>query len=387
MAAKWLSRGTTRPSLRVTTRSMRRGECRVVGGDQRRHARLAHQRAPARRTRRSAVAGSRLPVGSSASSSRGALASARAMATRCCSPPDSSRRPVVGALAEAQLVEQLPARAPAPRRWPSAGDHLRQRHILHRRELRQQVMELVDEADVVRRTACARRRSGRRRRGRRSMTSPASGCSSSPAICSSVDLPAPDGPTSATISPAATSRSAPLQHRQRRRPGDVSAARRPQLDRTAPSLIAQRLDRIEPGGAPGRVAAWRGTTASAMRDDRDHLAQSTLAGSCGQEVDLGDEQPPARQRTRRTAGSLDVEAEDERRGRSRPACRRRRSRRRPCRKIRRIEPCVAPMVRRMAMSRPLFFTSMTRPEMMLSAATTMTASGSGTSRCARPAAR
>ena len=37
----------------------------------------------------SAVASSRLPVGSSASTSAGRLASARATATRCCSPPDS----------------------------------------------------------------------------------------------------------------------------------------------------------------------------------------------------------------------------------------------------------------------------------------------------------
>src|SRR5450432_602561 len=35
------------------------------------------------------VVGSRLPVGSSHSSSRGLLARARATATRCCSPPDS----------------------------------------------------------------------------------------------------------------------------------------------------------------------------------------------------------------------------------------------------------------------------------------------------------
>ena len=34
-----------------------------------------------------------------------------------------------------------------------------------------------------------------------------------------------------------------------------------------------------------------------------------------------------------------------------------------------IAPLVAPMVRRMAMSRPLSFTSIIRPEMMLSAAT------------------
>ena len=39
------------------------------------------------------------------------------------------------------------------------------------------------------------------------------------------------------------------------------------------------------------------------------------------------------------------------------------------RKMRRIEPRDAPMVRRMAMSELLSFTSMMRPEMMLSAAT------------------
>ena len=39
------------------------------------------------------------------------------------------------------------------------------------------------------------------------------------------------------------------------------------------------------------------------------------------------------------------------------------------RKMRMIAPCEAPMVRRMAMSLPLSFTSMMRPEMILSAAT------------------
>src|ERR1700712_2879552 len=38
----------------------------------------------------SLVSGSRLPVGSSASSTRGRLTNARAIATRCCSPPESS---------------------------------------------------------------------------------------------------------------------------------------------------------------------------------------------------------------------------------------------------------------------------------------------------------
>jgi pimeloyl-ACP methyl ester carboxylesterase len=62
----------------------------VVRGDQRRHPRLPHQPHHSMSNTRSDVSGSRLPVGSSASSSRGALASARQKATRCCSPPDSS---------------------------------------------------------------------------------------------------------------------------------------------------------------------------------------------------------------------------------------------------------------------------------------------------------
>ena len=44
------------------------------------------------------------------------------------------------------------------------------------------------------------------------------------------------------------------------------------------------------------------------------------------------------------------------------------------RKMRMIAPCPAPMVRRMAMSRSLFFTSMTRAEMMFSAAMATTIS-------------
>ena len=43
------------------------------------------------------------------------------------------------------------------------------------------------------------------------MTSPASGRSSSPARCSSVDLPAPDGATSATISARPSVKSAPFR--------------------------------------------------------------------------------------------------------------------------------------------------------------------------------
>ena len=97
----------------------------------------------------SAVCSSRSPVGSSASSSAGCITSARAIATRCCSPPDSipgrcvrrSRRP----------TRSSSARRPAGRARPPATPRDAQRHlgVLERGELRQQVMELEDEADVA----------------------------------------------------------------------------------------------------------------------------------------------------------------------------------------------------------------------------------------------
>ena len=63
-------------------------QLQVVGGDQRGDAGVWIRCSSSSNTC-AAVCGSRLPVGSSASSSRGALASARAIAVRCCSPPDS----------------------------------------------------------------------------------------------------------------------------------------------------------------------------------------------------------------------------------------------------------------------------------------------------------
>ena len=89
----------TRSSLRGSTirDDLRAGE--PLGPSSRRAARCASRparscprRGPASRNSArtvSAVASSRLPVGSSASTSAGLLASARATATRCCSPPDS----------------------------------------------------------------------------------------------------------------------------------------------------------------------------------------------------------------------------------------------------------------------------------------------------------
>ena len=56
--------------------------------------------------------GSRLPVGSSARTSCGSLTSARAIATRCCSPPDSSGGIGVEAVLQPDPLQHL-IRAPA----------------------------------------------------------------------------------------------------------------------------------------------------------------------------------------------------------------------------------------------------------------------------------
>ena len=107
----------------------------------------------------SAVCGSRLPVGSSARSSRGALARARAIATRCCSPPESSRRAVVAAARRGRASRAARSARASRLARSQAGDQLRHHDVLERRELRQQMMELVDEADLDRGACgCARRR-------------------------------------------------------------------------------------------------------------------------------------------------------------------------------------------------------------------------------------
>ena len=163
-----------------------------------REQRRAASRPCARRGRRSA----RRPAGQ-----RGDITSARAMATRCCSPPDS-------------IPGRCARRSPSPTRRSSASAAdaaLRDGHprdarghlgVLERRELGQQVVELEHEPD---RAVAERHPLGvaqRRHVGRRqSRPAPASAASSPPSTCSSVLFPTPDAPTTATISPCSTSRS------------------------------------------------------------------------------------------------------------------------------------------------------------------------------------
>ena len=114
------------------------------------------------------VASSRLPVGSSATRIAGSGASARASATRCCSPPESCGRIMRQAAAEPDRVELALG---AGERVARAGKLERHGDVLQRRHGRDQVEGLKDDADIL--AAEARQRvfvelaAGLRRRRRR----------------------------------------------------------------------------------------------------------------------------------------------------------------------------------------------------------------------------
>ena len=90
---------------------------------------------------------SRLPVGSSASMSTGSLISARAIATRCCWPPESWCGTVVQAVAHPDLPQELLRLRPQLGR--DAERDVRQEHVAERREIADQVEGLVDEPDPL----------------------------------------------------------------------------------------------------------------------------------------------------------------------------------------------------------------------------------------------
>ena len=104
----------------------------------------AAARSPARRCR-----GSRLPVGSSASTSAGRCTSARAIATRCSSPPESSRGMLRARSARPTAVQHRGdalARAAAPRSPSSASGSAT---FSRDRQVRQHVERLEHEAHVL----------------------------------------------------------------------------------------------------------------------------------------------------------------------------------------------------------------------------------------------
>ncbi len=234
------------------------------------------------RTRTSLVAGSRLPVGSSARMMRGWLAAARAMATRCCAARQLGR-PVLGPRADAEQVEQFlgaqhwPPPAPPRRsaaawrhsRWPripaaGGGTGRRNRWCCGAAACEPRSLSLlVGRPVMVHLAACGR--------------------SSGPARCSGVDLPAPDGATMATSSP-------PLHGRGRR----ASSTRT--LVSPSPSVAvhlararggrhsAKGLDRIVLGGAPTPDKACAGNARAPWprRRHGEHLGGVGAAGQRGE---------------------------------------------------------------------------------------------------------
>jgi hypothetical protein len=102
--------------------------------------------------------GSRLPVGSSHSRIFGLLTSARAIAVRCCSPPESSLREHAALVREADEVEHARHLAHHVLR-ARAGDLERERDVLPDRLVREQLEVLEHDADVAPQLRHAERRS------------------------------------------------------------------------------------------------------------------------------------------------------------------------------------------------------------------------------------
>ena len=153
------------------------------------------------------ISGSRLPVGSSAMMSRGSWTRARAIAVRCCSPPDSC-----AGSCSAWAVRPDEGEHPIDRRPDLAGAACRSPRGRRRRSPGPSCvgssLKSWKTMPILRRMlgTCAPRQAGQvvaveddlARRSR---------SSSRISSLMSVDLPAPDGPTRKTKSPSGTTRS------------------------------------------------------------------------------------------------------------------------------------------------------------------------------------
>ena len=184
----------------------------------------------------SPVRESRLPVGSSAKSTAGREASARATATRCCWPPRELGGLVREPVAEPHGVDELVDPAVVAL---AAGDGQRQHDVLVRGERGQQVEGLEDEADLV---APQLREGALLERGDldavHARPCRASGRSRPARMCMSVDLPEPDGPMIGRVGAALAGRCPRRPARaRRRRPRRSGGSRRGPAPR-APGRLA-----------------------------------------------------------------------------------------------------------------------------------------------------
>ena len=210
----------------------------------------------------------------------GLLASARASATRCCWPPDSSCGIAAGRSRTARPARagRRPARrGRSPRRRPKPT-------LPADRQVREQGAVLGDVADAA---ALGRQRAaaGSRRPCSARTTVPARGRSKPAMTRSRVVFPLPDGPSTAVIDPLGTSRSTPLQHLGRPvaavTPADLerrSRQHRPAGSRSGPAREPEPDD-----DARHRRDARRSSRRTARRRHRTVLvwyAQNWVASVC-----------------------------------------------------------------------------------------------------------
>ena len=92
--------------------------------------------------------GSSAEVGSSSSSTLGLGAIARAIATRCCWPPDRCRGKRIGAMAEADAFEQFARRAGRHRPRNAVDPAQRAGDVLLRGQMAEQIELLEHHADA-----------------------------------------------------------------------------------------------------------------------------------------------------------------------------------------------------------------------------------------------
>src|SRR5579859_6786588 len=161
---------------------------------------------------------------------------------------------------------------------------------------------------MVARRMRVRARSSRSPQSWPSMTMrPPVGCSSRPAACRRDDFPEPEGPTSPTISPAETVRSAPLSTSSGPCPVAYTG-RRPSTASTG-SLIAKRLNWIEARGPPGRQQGEQEGGGQGPDRDPGHLEPIDLGRHVGEEIDVGVEDLDTRHPFDEALDGLDVQAE------------------------------------------------------------------------------
>src|SRR3954468_19524922 len=232
----------------------------------------------------------------------GRVASARAMATRCCWPPESSdgrwvRRsvsPVRPSSSSSQRFSGLvPAIDSGRTTFSSAvsiGSRLKNwntKPMWRRRS----IVSLRSSSVVISSPAI--------------VTDPLVGLSSPARMCMSVDLPEPEGPITATSSPAATSSETPRSastavapspyrrttSRARTTVPCCAGAGAPSSTTTMPSRLLPRADEPEPGGDREERPDEGGALPSVrMPVANHHRGEDDGSGPCGHLL------PPERQR-------------------------------------------------------------------------------------------